>query len=68
MTQPSEAPRRFYKTTGALPVDGGFAVQLDGRTVRTPGATSGKPPGVRTVRPSSCTAKPPSTGSAPVVL
>lgn len=47
MTQPSEAPRRFYKTTGALPVDGGFAVQLDGRTVRTPGGLPLVAPGER---------------------
>lgn len=29
--------RRFYKTAVAQPVDGGYAVQIDGRTPRTPG-------------------------------
>lgn len=29
--------KRFYKTVAAVPADGGFAVQLDGRTVKTPG-------------------------------
>lgn len=32
-----ELPKRFYKETGVLPVDGGFAVTLDGRPTRTPG-------------------------------
>jgi chaperone required for assembly of F1-ATPase len=35
-----ELPKRFYKAAAALPVDGGYAVALDGRTVRTP---AGKP-------------------------
>lgn len=30
-------PKRFYKTTGVAPVDGGFTVTLDGRPTRTPG-------------------------------
>lgn len=30
-------PKRFYKTVAVAPVDGGFAVHLDGRPVRTPG-------------------------------
>jgi chaperone required for assembly of F1-ATPase len=30
------APRRFYKTVGVAPQAGGFAVLLDGRTLRTP--------------------------------
>jgi len=34
-----EKPRRFWKEAGAGPVDGGFAVLLDGRTARTPGGT-----------------------------
>lgn len=29
-------PKRFYKVAAAAPVDGGFAVQLDGRTPRSP--------------------------------
>jgi chaperone required for assembly of F1-ATPase len=29
-------PRRFYKVAAAAPVDGGFAVQLDGRTPKSP--------------------------------
>ena len=29
--------KRFYQDVGAVPVDGGFAVLLDGRPVRTPG-------------------------------
>jgi len=29
-------PRRFYKTAAAAPVEGGFAVQLDGRTPKSP--------------------------------
>src|SRR5690554_5821794 len=32
-----ELPKRFYKDVGVAPVDGGFAVTLDGRQVRTPG-------------------------------
>ena len=30
--------RRFYKVAAATPIDGGFAVQIDGRTPKTPGA------------------------------
>lgn len=29
-------PKRFYKAAAAAPVEGGFAVQLDGRTPRSP--------------------------------
>lgn len=29
--------RRFYETAAAVPADGGYAVELDGRPVRTPG-------------------------------
>jgi len=32
-----ELPKRFYKETGVLPVDGGFTVTLDGRPTKTPG-------------------------------
>jgi chaperone required for assembly of F1-ATPase len=28
--------KRFYKTAAAVPADGGFAIELDGRRVRTP--------------------------------
>ena len=31
-----QRPRRFYKVAAAAPVDGGFAVQLDGRTPKSP--------------------------------
>ena len=31
-----EKPRRFYKAVEAAAVEGGFAVQLDGRTAKTP--------------------------------
>ena len=37
--EPGEKPRRFYKAVETSPVEGGFAVLLDGRTVRTPGGT-----------------------------
>lgn len=30
-------PKRFYKTASVAPIDGGFAVHLDGKPVRTPG-------------------------------
>lgn len=30
-------PKRFYKETGVTPVDGGFAVTLDGKPTKTPG-------------------------------
>ncbi|PIB92934.1 ATP12 family chaperone protein [Caulobacter sp. FWC2] len=29
-------PKRFYKTAAAAPVEGGFAIQLDGRTPKSP--------------------------------
>ncbi len=32
-----ELPKRFYTSATAAPADGGFAVLLDGRSVRTPG-------------------------------
>lgn len=32
-----ELPKRFYKTAQAVEVEGGFAIHLDGRAVRTPG-------------------------------
>ncbi len=32
-----ELPKRFYKETGTAPVEGGYAVTLDGRHTRTPG-------------------------------
>jgi len=32
-----ELPKRFYADVGVAPVEGGFAVTLDGRQVRTPG-------------------------------
>jgi chaperone required for assembly of F1-ATPase len=35
--RPDDLPRRFYKTTGIAPVDGGYAVTLDDRPSRTPG-------------------------------
>jgi len=35
--EPSNAPKRFYKTAEAGPLDHGFGVLLDGRVVRTPG-------------------------------
>ena len=31
-----ELPRRFYETVSVAPAEGGFAVLLDGKTVRTP--------------------------------
>ncbi|MFC3070285.1 ATP12 family chaperone protein [Phenylobacterium soli] len=34
--EPIEKPRRFYKAVEVVPEDGGFAVRLDGRGVRTP--------------------------------
>src|SRR5262249_34333703 len=34
--EPVEKPRRFYKAVQTAPVDGGFGVLLDGRTLRTP--------------------------------
>ena len=32
-----ELPKRFYKEAGIVPIEGGFAVTLDGRPTRTPG-------------------------------
>src|SRR5260370_751857 len=32
-----QLPKRFYKAAAVQPVDGGFAVGLDGRVPRTPG-------------------------------
>ena len=32
-----QLPKRFYKEVGVAPVDGGFAVTLDGKTPLTPG-------------------------------
>jgi chaperone required for assembly of F1-ATPase len=34
--EPVEKPRRFYKTVGVAEVEGGYAVTLDQRNVRTP--------------------------------
>lgn len=34
-----QLPKRFYKQAGVEPVDGGFAVTLDGRPTKTPGGT-----------------------------
>ncbi|HEV2533407.1 ATP12 family chaperone protein [Phenylobacterium sp.] len=34
--EPLEKPRRFYKSVEVVEEDGGFAVRLDGRAVRTP--------------------------------
>ncbi|RZW04410.1 MAG: ATPase, partial [Rhodobacteraceae bacterium] len=31
------APKRFYKDAAVAAEDGGFAVRLDGRPIRTPG-------------------------------
>jgi chaperone required for assembly of F1-ATPase len=35
--EPVERPRRFYKAVEIAPAEGGFAVLLDGRALRTPG-------------------------------
>jgi len=35
--EPGDKPRRFYKVVETAPAEGGFAVLLDGRPVRTPG-------------------------------
>jgi chaperone required for assembly of F1-ATPase len=37
--EPAEKPRRFYKAVEVAAADGGFAVLLDGRALRTPGGT-----------------------------
>jgi len=34
--EPGEKPRRFYKTVEVAPIDGGFTVLLDSRSMRTP--------------------------------
>jgi chaperone required for assembly of F1-ATPase len=34
--EPVDKPRRFYTTVEVAPEDGGFAIRLDGRPVRTP--------------------------------
>lgn len=36
--EPVEKPRRFYKAVTVVEADGGFGIQLDGRTLRTPRA------------------------------
>ena len=35
--EPTNAPKRFYKTARAAPLDDGFGVMLDGRAILTPG-------------------------------
>ena len=47
--EPAEKPRRFYKAVEIAEADGGFAVLLDGRALRTPG-------GVRLKLPTRATA------------
>lgn len=42
--EPSEKPRRFYKSVEVAQADGGHAVLLDGRALRTPGGTRLKLP------------------------
>jgi chaperone required for assembly of F1-ATPase len=42
--EPAEKPRRFYKAVEVAEAEGGFAVMLDGRALRTPG-------GVRLILP-----------------
>jgi chaperone required for assembly of F1-ATPase len=37
--EPTEKPRRFYKVVEVAEAEGGFAVLLDGRALRTPGGT-----------------------------
>jgi chaperone required for assembly of F1-ATPase len=34
------APKRFYKTASAAPADGGYAIHLDGRPIKTPARAS----------------------------
>lgn len=34
-----QLPKRFYKQAGVSPVEGGFAITLDGRPTKTPGKT-----------------------------
>lgn len=36
--EPQEKPRRFYKTVSVAEADGGFAILLDARTLKTPKA------------------------------
>lgn len=42
--EPAEKLRRFYKSVGVAEADGGFAVLLDGRALRTPGGVRLKLP------------------------
>ncbi|WP_417688800.1 ATP12 family chaperone protein [Roseibium sp.] len=35
-----ELPKRFYKQAVAAPIEGGFAIHLDGRAVKTPGKST----------------------------
>jgi len=48
--EPVEKPRRFYKTVEVAEAEGGFAVLLDGRALRTPG-------GVRLLLPTRANAE-----------
>ena len=36
MAAPTDRPKRFYKAATAAPLEGGYAVLLDGRAPRTP--------------------------------
>ena len=36
MASPAERPKRFYQAASAAPLEGGFGVMLDARTLRTP--------------------------------
>ena len=38
-SRPAQKPKRFYEAASAAPMDGGFAVMLDTRTLRTPIST-----------------------------
>jgi chaperone required for assembly of F1-ATPase len=42
--EPAEKPRRFYKSVEAVEADGGHAVLLDGRALKTPGGARMKLP------------------------
>jgi len=42
--EPAEKPRRFYKSVEAVEADGGYAVLLDGRALKTPGGARMKLP------------------------
>lgn len=35
-SEPTETPKRFYKQAAVEPMDGGWTVALDGRTIKTP--------------------------------